>query len=166
MARPKVASSPALPTVGMRTPWPTICSMVSSPWTAQCPPVRSWQPVRQQSVRPNDERARLRAEHESQRQLLGQRSGQALLCYAQERGSHRRVCHQGRCTHGHRQRHPRLLQSNSAAFHSWILVTQRLRKEAEASRLTLCFLVSGNGGQVQFILPSASSTRARISRSG
>lgn len=35
------------------------------------------------------------------------------------------------------------------AFHAWILVAQRLCKETEASGLTLCFLASAPGGQIQ-----------------
>ena len=38
-----------------------------------------------------------------------------------------------------------LLQSNTAALHTRILVTRRLCKETEASRLTLCFLAAGLG---------------------
>ena len=37
----------------------------------------------------------------------------------------------------------------AGSLHAWILVTQRLRKETETSRLTLCFMASGLRGQVQ-----------------
>ena len=50
----------------------------------------------------------------------------------------------------HRQLYPRLLQPNAPALHARILVTQRLCKETETSCLTLCFVASGNGGQVQY----------------